>query len=146
MESGGDSLQPMQLGSLLGGSPFALPLQWQLPLVYPLFSSYIFPFVYDRRESLIQLDITITRAIQTRCFKYAQGSASLFLRLDSRKHDAATGASFPNNIGEKVSGLTNDAMVGGISIFWMDPSPYFTANVDSDTFVYDLLPLSTNQW
>jgi hypothetical protein len=136
----------MQLGSLLGGSPFLPPLQWQLPLAYPLFSSYIYPLANERRESLIQLDITVTRAIQARCFKYTQGSASLSLRMETRKHDAAVAASLPNNVGEKVSGLTNDAMVGGISIFWMDPSPYFTANVDSDFSEYVLLPLSTNQW
>jgi hypothetical protein len=136
----------MKLGSLLGGSPFTLPLQWQLPLLYPLFSSYTFPLIYERRESLIQLDVTITRAIQTRCFKHAEGSASFPLRLETRKDDAATVASLPNNVGEKVSGLTNDAMVGGISVFWMDPSPYFTANMDSDDLEYVSSPLSTNQW
>jgi hypothetical protein len=61
-------------------------------------------------------------------------------------YGAATGASLPNNVGEQVSGLTNDAMVGGISVFWMDPSPYFTANVDSDALGYVLLPLTTKQW
>ena len=146
MCSGGNPEQPMQLGSILGGTPFTLPLQWQLPLVYPLFSSYSFPLTNQRRESLIQLDITVTRAIQTRCFTHVQGSTSLSLRLETRMHGAATGASLPNNVGEQVSGLTNDAMVGGISVFWMDPSPYFTANVDSDALGYVLLPLTTKQW
>ena len=94
----------------------------------------------------MRLDVTVTRSIQNRCFSITSGSASISLRLDSRKNDAGTGASLPNNIGEQVSGSSNDVMVGGISIFWMDPSPYFTANVDSDFSEYVLLQLSTNQW
>jgi hypothetical protein len=123
-----------------------LPLQWQLPLVYPLFSSYSFPLTNERRENLIRLDITVTRAIQSRCFMDDQGSTSLSLRLETKMHGSATVASLPNNVGELVSGLTNDAMVGGLSVFWMDPSPYFTANVDSNALDYVLLPLTTKQW
>jgi hypothetical protein len=62
--------------------------------------------------------------------------------LETTKHDAATAAAFPS------SGLTNDAMVGGISIFWMEPSQYFTANVDNNPLEYAavMIPLLTKQW
>ncbi len=147
MHSGGNSEQPMNLGFLLG-SAFTPPMQWQLPLVYPLFSTYGFPSVSDRRESLIRLDITVTRLIQSTCFSRVEGSATLLLRLESTKNDAATAAVLPNNVGEQVSGSSNDVMVGGISIFWMDPSPYFTADVDSNPLNYaaKLMDLSTKQW
>jgi hypothetical protein len=96
----------------------------------------------------MRLDVTVTRSIQSRCFSNTAGSASLSLRLDSRKNDAGTAASLPNNVGEQVSGSSNDVMVGGISIFWMDPSPYFTANVDSNPLEYSAqsISLSTRQW
>jgi hypothetical protein len=69
------------------------------------------------------------------------------LRLDSGKNDAGTQAHLPNNIGESVS-VSNDAMVGGMSIFWMEPSPYFTADVDSNPLEYSAkeLKLLTKQW
>jgi hypothetical protein len=96
----------------------------------------------------MRLDVTVTRSIQSRCFSNTAGSASLSLRLDSRKNDAGTAASLPNNVGEQVSGSSNDVMVGGISIFWMDPSPYFTANVDSNPLEYaaQSISLPTKQW
>jgi hypothetical protein len=137
----------MSLGFLLG-SQLTLPMQWQLPLLYPLFSTFSFPLVSERREGLLRLDVTVTRSIQNRCFSSAEGSASLMLRFDSTKNDASVAAALPNNIGERYSGSYNDAMIGGISIFWMDPSPYFTANVDSNPLEYSakLISLSTNQW
>jgi hypothetical protein len=123
-------------------------MQWQLPLVYPLSSSYSFPSVLERREIFVRLDITVTRTIRTRCFVQDKESAFLSLRLETTKHDAATAAALPNHLGEKISGLTNDAMVGGISIFWMEPSLYFTANVDNNPLEYAavLIPLLAKQW
>ena len=143
---GGSTQQAVSLGSLFG-QPFDLPMQWQFPLVYPLSSSYSYPSTFERRQGLIRLDITVTRAIQSRCFSNASGSVLLSLRFETGRYDASTEAALPNVIGQKVSGVTNDAMVSGISIFWMDPTPYFTAIVDNDPLgnvaVYQLL---TQQW
>ena len=138
--------QTMSLGSLFG-PPFFLPMQWQYPLVYPLSSSYSYPPTFERRQGLIRLDITVTLAIQSRCFSNVSGSALLSLRFETGRYEASSEAALPNAIGQKVSGLTNDAMVGGISIFWLDPAPYFTANVDNDPLEYAAaFQVPTQQW